>query len=444
MAIIQYQDQLSQLPQNLLNLMVTKQRQEVEREDLKLRKQDAALRAEEAEREKALQRAQIEGAMAAARFMAQRNPDIGAALQGLDPAALPSAVQNILGFRQAGANVEATETGTDAQRAAIPGIAAGSDVAVGTRDAQIEAGNLAPEATRAGIAQTQALTGESVARTEASADTRAHTRALTRGVELDNIYARLRNEHDPARVAQARALWESGNLTWGEARSAAGLGKTEGMPDEAVFSRPGGTGQNAEIMKNQGFAAMMEQTNNMMVAMEAEGVDLSFVGSLQRQTGSATFEALANMTLSPKQRQYIHAQRIFGDAYRFSLSGQQSSDREALRMLNSMVGQVGDDPATLANKAALRNVMIQVTKAKAGGGITAVPGAQMGLNAAKLTGDADTIDLFEGILRQAIQNSTGDGVANSPTDPTNLPTRLDRLGGLLDSALGTPPGGVSR
>jgi len=240
------------------------------------------------------------------------------------------------------------------------------------------------------------------------------------------------------KLGQARALFETGSVTWREARNSAGLPEISGgVPDDAVFVDPTRTRENAESLKHLVFARQMQISNGLINQLEDSGVRISVLASLQRQTQSATFDAAVNLMTSPEQRRLVNAQRSFADAYRFSLSGQQSSDREALRMMNTISSQVGDDAQTIAQKRVLREAMATITAAKAGGSITAVQGAQMGLRAAQNTGDDETIAVFQEILNDALMRESGGGVnappSSAPTDAAALPNALDeeRLNRLL-------------
>ncbi len=160
-----------------------------------------------------------------------------------------------------------------------------------------------------------------------------------------------------------------------------------------------------------------------------------------RQTQNPTIDALINETRSEPERQLINGQRMFADNYRFSLSGQQSSDREALRMMNTVSSQFGDDEQTLMQKRNLRAVMIRVTEMKARGEISGVDGARMGLQAAQNMG-FDTTE-FVNVLDEAIETSR-EGAdrppGSAPTDPTNITERVsdERLNQLLDNLMRGP------
>ena len=434
MAIIQRDDALSRLPQTLLQMLVQKEDLAMRKEDQKLRQADFKLRSEEQTRQREMQQAALQGAQAAARFMIQRNPELQQAMQGLSPQAVPSFLEATQSFQQGALTTQGMAA--DVRQGNVA-----ANVAEGTQGAMVEVGNLQPELVRTQLTEAQARTSGLLADVDRTNADTSRIQAVTRGQQLSNVYQQLANERDPTRVAQARALFESGQVTWGQAREAVGL-NDGGIPDDTVYVPPEGSQQNAEALKNQGFARMMQISNGIINQLEGSGVRIGLLPSLQRQTQSATLDAAINSISSPDQRRLVNAQRMFGDAYRFSLSGQQSSDREALRMLNAVVGQTGDDDATLAQKAALRSTMAEITAAKAGG-LDPVQGARMGLRAAQNTGNPETIALFEEILAQTIEQTGGGGISNTPTDGTTLPSRLDpsNLDRLINEGIRFRPGG---
>lgn len=409
----------------LLESLLRKEQLAQQKEDLRIRQGDFKLRQEASMRERELQKAMLQGATAAAALFSQTNPQFKATAATLPPAALPSFVEAFQGF-----------AGTEAQTRGVAAAATtgevGARVAQATEGAQVEVGNLQPTLTRAQLTETQARTTGLMADTE-------RVEAVTRGQNLNNVYQAMTNDLGPefvGRLNGARALFETGAITWGQARQVAALPKTDLIPDNTVFVRPGGSDANAEAMKNQSFAAMMQTADGIINQLNAEGVRLAFLPALQRSSQNATWDAVINLVAGSDQERMVNAQRMFGDAYRFSLSGQQSSDREAVRMLNSVAEQVGDSEATIAQKRALRQVMINVTQAKAGGGMTAVQAAQMGYRAAQNTKNPETVALFREILDAAVANEAGTGVSNAPTDGENLGGRLDRVNGLIDRGLG--------
>jgi hypothetical protein len=414
----------------LIQVLLTEKRLAAEKEDLKIRQGDFKLRSEQAAREQELQNAAIQGAQAAAAVLMRSRPEIASAAEGLEGAALPSFLESLQGFEQAGATLGATEAGTRATTATARGAESSARVSEATEEPQIEVARMAPALTRADLSETEARTVGLLANVD-------QIKSVTRGQELSNTYAAMQNqlgaEFTP-RISQARALFETGQVTWQQARETLGLPEG-GIPDDTVFVPAGGTQANAEAMKNQSFAQMMQTSNGIINQLEGSGVRLSLLSSLQRQTQFASFDALLNAVAGTDQERLVNAQRMFGDAYRFSLSGQQSSDREALRMLNSVSSQFADSEETISQKRVLREVMTNVTRMKAGGGITSVQGAQMGLRAARNTGDAETIELFQEILDQAIAQEGDSGISNAPTDASNFGPRLERADSLIDLGL---------
>lgn len=393
------------LPQTLLQMLVTKNQQEQAQADFKLRRQNFELEQEKFQDEKAIaerdRQNQIAGARGILSFLAQANPQAAQALQGVPEGGLPSAVEGTLSAMQSTAQARATNVQADTG-------AFNLGVAQETRPALVAR----PEAELQGL----------LANT-------ANTVARTAGQELNNTLMSNVLRNDPERGRTFISAWQGGQITAGQARELAGLGPIEGLPDNAVFVPPSTNATGTEnARKAASFFQLMQTSDGLINGLVQGGTRLEFLPSLQRQTQNSFLDAAINSVIDPKQRQLVQAQRMFGDAYRFSLSGQQSSDREALRMLNSIAEQVGDDDATIGQKRILRRVMMQATLAVANGAVTPTQAATQGLQAARASGaPEETISLFEDILTQARTFEAGSLSSAAPADPNNT------FGGVSDA-----------
>jgi hypothetical protein len=241
---------------------------------------------------------------------------------------------------------------------------------------------------------------------------------------------RMKLDRDPARVNSANSLWQSGAMPWKEAREAAGLA-AGGIPDDAMFVDPAAAGRagGAEAQKKLGFAIQMQSSHAIINQMVDATGGLKFLPSIQRQTQSSIIDATINLiNKDPNQQRLVQAHRMFGDAYRFSLSGQQSSDREALRMLNAVAEQVGDQPETITQKKLMRETMIQLTFDAANGLITPTEGMdRMISNALRLGYDPEG-DFMDVLREQRIDAISWENQIGNATILSSDPTTADTLG----------------
>lgn len=292
-------------------------------------------------------------------------------------------------------------------------------VAVETAESNILAGQQADELIEAQIGQAQAATTASEAATEAS--------------QVDARLGELQEELDPVRVARAQSLWMTGNLTWGQARQAAGL-KAGGIPDDEKFDPTKArvsTGSGGEAARKAGtFGRLMQTSNATINRLEASTGGITSLASIQRQTKSAVLDIVINRFLSPEQQQLVNAHRTFGDAFRFFVSGQQSSDREALRILNSVAGQAGDDPETLRQKRFMRNVMTQMALDAASGIVNPVEAMDEIIEQARITGMSPAaMRVFREQRADAVTFMRRRAAGRGPLILNDQPTTADSLAG---------------
>lgn len=406
------------LTQTLLEIIVNKERLAQSKEDLKLRQNEFALRQEEAIRQAEMQKAAMGGAQAAALLFAGNSgiPGVSKATKGMAPAQLPAFMESLIGLTSGGAQARSAVAGANVAEATtqaeIDKRRAEAAVATGTVDSRIRT-----SAAGADITESQARVQGATEETQ------------IKQAEANLFNTNLRNQlqaevlkNDPQRGALAINAWinSGGQMTWAEAKSAAGLTTSDSIDPELRFSPPqAGANVNSEsAQKAQTFFPLMLESNTRINTLIGSGVRMNVVGGLLQAANSGTLETFINGLQDPEQQQLIQANRAFSDMYRFSLSGQQSSDAEKASMMLSITPQVDDDDATLAQKANLRNIMIQTVRGRAEGRIGILDAAQAGLQGARALGDPNAIAVWEGILNDAAE-ATMNG--DAPAAPSNIP-----------------------
>ena len=310
-------------------------------------------------------------------------------------------------------------------------------VAEATEADLIRAGQSADELALADIAQREAAVRASDAAVQAS-------EAATEASQVDARLGVLQEERDPARVTRAQSLWMTGNVTWGQARMAAGLG-AGGIPDSEVFDPTKATataGSGGEAARKAAtFARVMQASGANINRLEESTGGITSLASIQRQTKSAVLDVVINRFLSPEQQQLVNAHRQFGDAFRFFVSGQQSSDREALRILNSVAGQAGDDPETRRQKRFMRNVMTQMALDVASGIVNPVQAMDEIIEQARITEMSPAaMRVFREQREDAVtlmrERAAGRGpliLNESPTTPDSLAGSVATIDSLINS-----------
>lgn len=400
MAIIQ-QPSGPGLTQTLLEILVNKQRQEQAQADLKIRQQDLKLRQEEQARQQELQRAQMLGAQAAAQLFSQTlgqpaQTAAGAlpeALQNVPGAGQAAFIENFLGLRSGFADTRDREVGTrvaeateedtvstvqsDARRAA-----ADADVAVETRDARVRS-------TEAGadLAESNARVAVATERPRITQEEVAANLALAK------------QNNDPERVNGAwRAVVQgAGTVTWGQAADAFGIDPV-GFGPEFMLPPPitgeGGGGEQAR--KAASLYSLMTASNATINQLYDEGVEIGGWGSAHRSSKNWFTNYVTGLGVDDTEGKLIQAQKTFADAYRFFISGQQSSDAEAERLLFTVLENPGDGPETVGQKRFMRDLIIQMTESIAGGTLNAGQAADRITAAARNRGlPQDQIAIFE-------------------------------------------------
>lgn len=454
MAIIQRDDELSKLPQTLLQMLVTKEQMAQQREAQKMAKdrfkmeqEQFALDQEKAKRDADFINAMRAGAVQGARFMLERHPELAEGARGVPTAGLPSYVETTQGFRMGEANVRATTSGANVAEAtegaridtSIAGsraAMAGANVAEGTQDAQITtaAANARRAASDARVAE-----GTEDARIELPRATLADTRVRTA------LQREVLNGTDPQNGMRAFSVWSEGELTWDEAREVVGFRGETSIDGGRKFQPPGTAARiSAEQAKAQSFLPLLRNSHARIQQLgagdfdgdgqpETRPVRMTILSSLQQSAGSGVLDIAINNLTDKEQQALVQANRNFADAYRFSLSGQQSSDAERLNMMLSITEAAGDDPATIAQKARMREAMIQVTAARASGDMTPLQAAQAAAAVASGFNDPNIVNTYQNVVNDVMDGmnpNAGPAISDIPGMNSfgDVPSIIDSLG----------------
>jgi len=177
------------------------------------------------------------------------------------------------------------------------------------------------------------------------------------GLESDLRFSLMREALDPARVDRAMALWPAVE-NWGQARRSVGLGPSPegGIADDAVFTATDAAKETELRQKAQNFMQQMVSSNTILNGLMRDtettdssgqvriqkGERVSFGTQLARAATNNVLFATINSQMSGKQQQIMQAGLMYNMAYRFFMSGQQSSDKEYLNMMKLTLEQVGD------------------------------------------------------------------------------------------------------
>lgn len=426
MAIIQRDDELSRLPQTLLQMMVTKEQMSQAKEEMKLRQQDFKLRQDsfkleqdEAQRQRALQEAAVQGATAAAGLIASRIPGMGGTVQGLAPSALPSFLQNLQGFQQGQLTTEGM--GLENVGRGIANAAGAEDLSFAqeTRPLRLQAMSL-------GLAQTQ---------------------AQTRGINLQNALTQAAVNNDPVRVQQAFDMVRSGQVTWGQAAAAFGINPT-GLPEDFRLELPAGAMGGEAGQRQQQAAALfqtMRASDTTMNTLNDAGVRMGLLSSMNRSAKRPLSEWATGLTLDDDERRLVNAHKTFSDAYRYFISGQQSSDAEASRLLFTMVENPNDGEEVLRQKRFMRAMTINMAEQVAQGAMNPEQAAQQILNTATNQGmPEDLLNVFREQLNDAREYTSRGGplmggapqISAAPVTMETLPGAIGNIDNLIDLTLG--------
>ena len=196
----------------------------------------------------------------------------------------------------------------------------------------------------------------------------------------------------------------------------------------------------------------MEQSNRTMDRLEDEGVRLSVPAHLYREAlvrsrGSGAVAVLAimasmglNLALPSKQRQYVVAEMQGGNAFRYIVSGQQTSDAEFAFILSYYVAGVGDDDTVLLQKRTFRHAMESATRAIADGQISRVDAVDSMIQLATNQGaPANVLTALKKMRGYAVIEDRGNTPPvisrDNPTDPNDW----DAAAGEVIDSMGVQP-----
>jgi len=442
MAIIQVPDALSQLPETLLQILVNKQRLEQSAEDLKLRQSEFKMRQEEFTFEKQEREEQ--------RTLAQgRVNEILRRAQAGDPQALQVIQQSPLGAAARGGQGQQIAQLTQglgqrgAQGAPSPIEALQERVRLQRLRAGVVAG---PGGQAIGRALDVGELGGTVSMQDAIADpagTAARLRETNAATRLNEANAGIAEERlrrpDTQAFNSAFNIWKAGapdRLTWGRALREVGLPPVEdGINPNAVFVDPARSASaNAEATKQAGFFVQMTAANNDINRLVEKTGGLTKLASFRRAItpDGMVSQAVAmglNIALSPDQQELVQAQLLFSNLFRFSLSGQQSGVTEATRLQVVVAEEVGDSEQVEAAKRKTREIMIDVTRMRAEGGITRTQGMDIIIARSQALPPSAIAVLrqqrADAVLADAIEAGGGQVFTSAPSTPSTPQTIVD-------------------
>jgi len=186
---------------------------------------------------------------------------------------------------------------------------------------------------------------------------------------------------DPQVANAALRYGLTGEMTWGQIERLFPSIPSGIFPKDFKFTPILGGQRQTELQsKASMYLEQMTLSNQVLDDLEAQGVTISIPAQLQRElrvraSGQGVFNLAAslgdmvlNLGLPPEQKQLINAMLRGGNAFRYQMSGQQTSDREFVSILSYYVESVGDDPVTRAQKKAFRLAVMEATRSVAQGG----------------------------------------------------------------------------
>lgn len=454
MAIIQARPSaLETLPQTLLQILVNKQQLDLAKEDQKLRQADFKLKTEAFQFEKQEREEKRAGAVASIQQLFQ------GARGGSGQA---QEVMQRLGFtgENAGnANFPFEQLiQTQGQRAA-PNVA--SPLERTQEEVRLERlrksviDRAGARGENLGLSLAAGELGATVTQQDALADpARAAATLLSTNItnRLNAANAGLAEERlrrpDTQALSNARAIWEDGapnGVTWGQALAETGLSPIEGGVDpQSVFTDPAAKASaNAEATKQAGFFVQMTDANNEINRLVELTGGITKLASFRRAITpdgliSQGEAMILNAFLSPEQQSLIQAQLNFSNLYRFSLSGQQSSAVEAVRMQVVIAEEFKDSDQVKAAKRRTREIMIDVTRMRAEGAISRTQGIDIIIaRSSGLPADALVVlraQRADAVLADAVEAGGGQVFTNASSLPSTPETIVDDIA-ILDDAI---------
>lgn len=416
---------LQDLGSQILNFLMQKEQLSLQKERLKLEKAESSARSEQASFERAQQEAAILGAQAAATLFSSsltgtQAQSFQSTIAGLTPEQLPSLLNTLQ-------TLQANQGALVGQGLTQEGQRISNDVAAATAPAAVEASFLANERGRTDLSITQQTRQAVVDAARANAD----------NAQINAQLGRLQLTNDPSRVGQLRALWESG-LSLGEAADLSGVNIGDLARDKKFVPASGAGAGGGEAARNAaGYYIGMSASNDLINSLVDGGARLTLLGSVVRGSERAWIQALGNKAVSPEQRQLINAHQNFAENYRRAISGQASADREAVRILNTVAEQTGDDPRTIQQKRFMRSVMINMVQQRMVGSMTPEAAASVILQAAEAQGlDEEKLAIFREQLEdaRAFTQATSTPLGTTLQGVSSQPTTIDTLSGSIERA----------
>jgi len=257
------------------------------------------------------------------------------------------------------------------------------------------------------------------------------------------------------RINAARGFMDKG-MTAGEAYRMVQLPLPPGVDPNYKIPQVVAGGAGAGISQARQKVVMhlpaMEQSNLSLDLLEDKGVRISIPAQAYREAlvrargGGATAVLAAltsmglNLALPSEQRQYVAAQMRGANAFRYIVSGQQTSDAEFAFILSYYAAGVGDDDATLLPKRVFRHAMENATRAIGDGQLNRVEALDSMIQLAKSQGaDADVMATLRKMRGYAViedQGNTPPVISrDNPTDPNDW----DAAAGAVIDSMGVQP-----
>ena len=392
----------------LLQALITKQQLDLQKQEIKQRREEFELRQEEFAAQRGEMQNQLQSLLAGAmmgdafaqQFVGADQNLRGAMDNGLSPEELqdPRLLGATQGLTDARKLFDERVTGEFRQRLATA--------------TPMQAPMLRAAAPPQALAQTDVR--ESLDRLEAqrqftktsarllnSVDDPAHKNALAFMLEYDRVGGSLTDTDKAALFPEVFGAGVDGQtidrivrtsilsgMPVGQTRLSYGVRNTiPGLPDDFRFPVNLGTTQTerrqvigmhaASLRNNAGIIDEIEQAEGgislpaqvhreMMVSSAMSG------GLLGLAAGIGELGANWLTGLTGRQQELVAAQFNWANSYRYMVSGQQTSDREFGIILRTTMANVGDTPATIAQKRDFRNTMLAAAEAVSRGEITPV------------------------------------------------------------------------
>lgn len=410
----------------LIQALVQREQNKAEKERIRIAQEGQALEQAKFDAELGRIKDMNMGASLAAQLFAMNQPLTPEKASGIAPSVLPHVIQGLQGFQQVGGSIRGQELAN-----------------VGQNIDNIVAGNTAGDKIR--ISSASARNAETEARVgAATADNRiAQSGATLQDTNIRNaINSQVLNGSDPANGARALSAWIDSGLPWAQAAETVGFTGQTSIPKDLKFVSGAMSGAAAnDRARAQMFLPLLVQSHQRIQQLgmgdfdgdgvaETQPIRMNFLTAVQQAAGNGLLDIAINEMQDKEQQALLQANRSIADAYRFSLSGQQSSDAERLAMMLSITETSGDSLETIAQKARLRQTLIDVTAARANGTLTGMEAAQRMMNASLSLGDPNATAAYSSLLNN-VMNEQGNVIA-SPVPGGNSMTDVP---GLVDGAL---------